>query len=130
MAKLLGLRVGGEGEVFLTIENTDSIVGTGKETWCTMSLEIRNPYVELNIGGEIITTGEIALLKEYLEKLINDKIEECEVLETLEHYLHFIINPTSMKIQIFFDSSKDYYTLYLDKDNAKKLYEYLINIEL
>ena len=39
MNKWLGLRTGGEWNLFLEINKTDRIVGVGEEKWCIISLE-------------------------------------------------------------------------------------------
>lgn len=126
--KWLGLRTGGEGNLILEINKTDKIVGAGEEKWCTISLEIKNKHIDLSIAGEIITDYEIKEITNNLKKLLDNKIEQTIVFETLEPYFKFIFNEDNVRINVNFDSSNDYFSLYLDKFNIKQLAEYLSNI--
>ena len=128
MNKLLGLRIGGQGELFLDIKPTDNFVGSTEDKWCNISLEIKNKHLELSTGGEILSTYEIKEVIDGLEKILTDKIKDTFVLETTEPYLVFIFNKDHLLIKIMFDSSKDYYCTYIDKYNIKKIYDYLLNI--
>ena len=52
-------------------------------------------------------------------------MNEAIVFETLESYFKFVFNKDNVRIIINFYPSLDYYSLYLDKYNIKKLLEYL-----
>ena len=128
MNKWLVLRVGDEGNLFLEISKTNRFTGTTDEKWCTLSLEIKNPHMDLTIAGEIITDYEIKEIVSNLRKVLDNKFDQTIVFETLEPYLKFIFNKDNVRININFDLSNDYYSLYLDKYNIKQLLEYLNNI--
>jgi len=125
----LGLRVGNGGNLYLEINKTTKIVGIGEEKWCTLLLELKNKHINLSISGEIITDYEIKEINNNLKNILNNQIEETTIFETLEPYLKFIFNKNNVRINIMFDSSNDYYSLYLDKFNIKQLTEYLDNIK-
>ena len=127
MNKCLGLRIGSEGNLFLEINKTNNIVGTSTEKWCLLLLQIKNPYINLSIEGEIITDYELNKILNNLEKILDNKIDETIVFDTLEPYFKFIFNNDKARININFDNSNDYYSLFLDKFNIKKLIEYLSN---
>ena len=129
MNKWLGLRTGDEGNLILEINKTDKFAGAGEEKWCTISLELKNKHMDLSIAGEIITDYEIKEIASNLKKLLDNKIEKTIVFETLEPYFKFIFNKDNVRININFDSSNDYYSLYLDKFNIKQLTEYLSNVD-
>ena len=128
MNNWLGLRVGNEGNLILEIKKTNSYVGNGEEKWCILSLEIKNSNINLSITGEIITDYEIKEIANNLKKVLENQINQTIVFDTLEPYFNFIFNKDNVRVNINFNSSNDYYSLYLDKFNIKQLLEYLNKI--
>ena len=125
MNNFLGLIVGDGRNLILEINKTDKFVGTNEEKWCTISLELISENLNFSIGGEIITDYEIKEIANNIKKVLENQISETIVFETLESYLIFIFNEDNVRININFYSSLDFYSLYLDKYNIKKLLEYL-----
>lgn len=128
MNNFLGLIVGDGRNLILEINKTDKNASTNEEKWCTISLELISENLNFSIGGEIITDYEIKEIANNIKKVLDNKISETIVFETLESYLTFIFNEDNVRININFYSSLDFYSLYLNKNNIKKLLEYLNSI--
>ena len=125
MDNLLGLIVGDGRNFILEINKTNNYVGTNEEKWCTISLELISSNLNYKIGGELITDYEIKEIANNLKKVLENQMNEAIVFETLESYFKFVFNKDNVRIIINFYPSLDYYSLYLDKYNIKKLLEYL-----
>lgn len=130
MNKWLGLKVGNFSELFLVIDKTNNLVGVNDSYWCSVTMDIRNNHVSLMVYGDILTSFEVNEIKKNMKLILDKKNLESFELKTIEDRLNFIFHEDSIDLKIRMDNSNDYYNLYLNSNDIKNIYDYLIKIDI
>lgn len=115
--------------------NIDKIVNKDSEEWCNMQISVKNEFFNYKNEGELLLFSEVEEIKNYLEQLLNGKLEEEEQLDFTEPDLELNLYPSDNVEYILLDIkfnlieqgelSADYYNLCLDKKEIDELYSYL-----
>ncbi len=111
------------------------IVNKESEEWCSMQISVKNEFFNYKNEGELLLFSEVEEIKNYLEQLLNGKLEEEEQLDFTEPDLELNLYPSDNVEYILLDIkfnlieqgelSADYYNLCLDKKEIDELYSYL-----
>lgn len=111
------------------------IVNKESEEWCSMQISVKNEFFNYKNEGELLLFSEVEEIKNYLEQLLNGKLEEEEQLDFTEPDLEINLYPSDNVEYILLDIkfnlieqgelSADYYNLCLDKKEIDELYSYL-----
>lgn len=111
------------------------IVNKESEEWCSMQISVKNEFFNYKNEGELLLFNEVEEIKNYLEQLLNGKLEEEEQLDFTEPDLELNLYPSDNVEYILLDIkfnlieqgelSADYYNLCLDKKEIDELYSYL-----
>ena len=111
------------------------IVNKESEEWCSMQISVKNEFFNYKNEGELLLFSEVEEIKNYLEQLLNGKLEEEEQLDFPEPDLELNLYPSDNVEYILLDIkfnlieqgelSADYYNLCLDKKEIDELYSYL-----
>ena len=111
------------------------IVNKESEDWCSMQISVKNEFFNYKNEGELLLFSEVEEIKNYLEQLLNGKLEEEEQLDFTEPDLELNLYPSDNVEYILLDIkfnlieqgelSADYYNLCLDKKEIDELYSYL-----
>lgn len=111
------------------------IVNKESEEWCSMQISVKNEFFNYKNEGELLLFSEVEEIKNYLEQLLNGKLEEEEQLDFTESDLELNLYPSDNVEYILLDIkfnlieqgelSADYYNLCLDKKEIDELYSYL-----
>ena len=111
------------------------IVNKESEEWCNMQISVKNEFFNYKNEGELLLFSEVEEIKNYLEQLLNGKLEEEEQLDFTEPDLELNLYPSDNVEYILLDIkfnlieqgelSADYYNLCLDKKEIDELYSYL-----
>ena len=111
------------------------IVNKESEEWCSMQISVKNEFFNDKNEGELLLFSEVEEIKNYLEQLLNGKLEEEEQLDFTEPDLELNLYPSDNVEYILLDIkfnlieqgelSADYYNLCLDKKEIDELYSYL-----
>lgn len=129
--KWLGLRMGGYDDVIIEIENSDSIVGAyDNEFWCNCKISLNNNYLNFEYSSQCFTNFEIMDFAKKLKNVLDNKIKEKIQIKTMEPDLEFFVDKDSAEIKIYFSNGCNYYCLVFEGENIKKLYDYIISLEL
>ena len=110
----------------------NSIVNKESEEWCSMQISVKNEFFNYKNEGELLLFSEVEEIKNYLEQLLNGKLEEEEQLDFTEPDLELNLYPSDNVEYILLDIkfnliekgelSADYYNLCLDKKEIDELY--------
>lgn len=103
------------------------------DRWCDVIISISNKYFNYNNKGELLLEFEVVELRNLLQKFINDKLKKDESISFIEPDLEFYTytnNLVDLRINLFEDGalSPNYYNLCFDKEEIKKIYNYIIQI--
>lgn len=111
------------------------IINKESEEWCSMQISVKNEFFNYKNEGELLLFSEVEEIKNYLEQLLNGKLEEEEQLDFTEPDLELNLYPSDNVEYILLDIkfnlieqgelSADYYNLCLDKKEIDELYSYL-----
>lgn len=111
------------------------IVNKESEEWCNMQISVKNEFFNYKNEGELLLFSEVEEIKNYLEQLLNGKLEEEEQLDFTEPDLELNLYPSDNVEYILLDIkfnlieqgelSADYYNLCLDKKEIEDFYNYL-----
>ena len=111
------------------------IVNKESAEWCSMQISVKNEFFNYKNEGELLLFSEVEEIKNYLEQLLNGKLEEEEQLDFTEPDLELNLYPSDNVEYILLDIkfnlieqgelSADYYNLCLDKKEIDELYSYL-----
>ena len=111
------------------------IVNKESEEWCSMQISVKNEFFNYKNEGKLLLFSEVEEIKNYLEQLLNGKLEEEEQLDFTEPDLELNLYPSDNVEYILLDIkfnlieqgelSADYYNLCLDKKEIDELYSYL-----
>lgn len=111
------------------------IVNKESEEWCSMQISVKNEFFNYKNEGELLLFSEVEEIKNYLEQLLNGKLEEEEQLDFTEPDLELNLYPSDNVEYILLDIkfnlieqgelSADYYNLCLDKKEIEEFYNYL-----
>ena len=111
------------------------IVNKESEEWCSMQISVKNEFFNYKNEGELLLFSEVEEIKNYLEQLLNGKLEEEEQLDFTEPDLELNLYPSDNVEYILLDIkfnlieqgelSADYDNLCLDKKEIDELYSYL-----
>ena len=111
------------------------IVNKESEEWCSMQISVKNEFFNYKNEGELLLFNEVEEIKNYLEQLLNGKLEEEEQLDFTEPDLELNLYPSDNVEYILLDIkfnlieqgelSADYYNLCLDNKEIDELYSYL-----
>ncbi len=111
------------------------IVNKESEEWCNMQISVKNEFFNYKNEGELLLFSEVEEIKNYLEQLLNGKLEEEEQLDFTEPDLELNLYPSDNVEYILLDIkfnlieqgelSADYYNLCLDKKEIEEFYNYL-----
>lgn len=100
--------------------------GNNSERWINMQVHIKNDIFDMYQSGESITSSELEIIANNIKLLLDNKITEKNVINTLEMVNSFIFYEDHMEINL--NNNNEYYSLYLDKENVNALYNYFSKI--
>lgn len=129
----VSFRMNNYTDFYLEINRKNDYAYDPYDRWCDVTISISNKNFNYNNKGELLLEIEVIELRNLFEKFVNDKLLKDEGIDFIEPDLEFTVSTNGLvdlRINLFEDGtlSPNYYNLCFDKEEIKKIYEYIIKV--
>lgn len=129
----VSLKIDDYTDFYLSIKRKNDFEHDPYDRWCDVTISISNKNFNYKNDGKLLLEFEVIELRKLFKKFINNELKEDESISFIEPDLEFKIYTNELvdlRVNLFEDGalSPNYYNLCFDKEEIKKIYEYIIKV--